>query len=626
MLTHDAMTMPSDESQPGPFAASAPPSRPEDVQATFVATLVDEWVRCGLRHAVVCPGSRSAPVALAFAERDEVTVHVHFDERSGSFLALGIARSDPASAPVAVVTTSGTAAAELHPAVIEAHQAGVPLLVCTSDRPPELRDVGAPQTIDQAHLYSRAVRWFADPGVAEEASASSWRALAARAVAESTGSAPGPVHLNLPFREPLVGTVGPLPQPRRPRPTHGGPAAGGHAWATRHDAASLAGGVQADLAQRLLDRRGLVLAGEGSDAGTTELARALGWPLAADPRSRAWDSGPPNVQCLEGILRSEAARVHLQPDVILRMGEPPASRMVNETVAGWCASGAEEIVISAVRWSDPAGTAALVVTADPAIVARDLLPAVRAGSPRAEDPAREDELGEWRGMWRSASEAAAGTLEEALDGLEVPNEPAIARGLVAAVAPDTHVLVSSSLPIRDVERYAVPRGDIHVVANRGANGIDGVVSTAVGVAVGSQMPAALLVGDLAFLHDSNGLTGAAGRAIDLVIVVVDNDGGGIFSFLPQARKLPGERFEQLFGTPHGLDLAALARSYGVRAERLTGDEARDLPKRVEEAFGRGGVQVVVVETDRARNVEVHRTVDAAIAKRVEAGLTSSWRL
>lgn len=642
MLTDDAMTTPSDQPQPAPHGPLTPASRPEDVQATFVATLVDEWVRCGLRHAVVCPGSRSAPLALAFADRAEVTVHVHPDERSGSYLALGIARSDPARAPVAIVTTSGTAAAELHPAVIEAHQAGVPLLVCTADRPPELRDVGAPQTVDQAYLYGRAVRWFADPGVADLASASGWRAFAARALAESIGSPPGPVHLNLPFREPLVGTPRSLPEPRHAGPHHLASASDQRGddhqpWTVHRAAASLGRWAEDDLVGRLVGRRGLILAGEGSDTGTNELAAALGWPVAADPRSRAWDSIPPNVQCLEGILRSEAARSRLQPEVILRLGEPPASRVVNETMAAWCASGAEEIVISSVRWSDPAGTAAVVVKAAPAAVARELLSLVQKPTSGADETASPDELGErdlslssvsrsqsrtstvveWQGTWRAASEAAAGALEEALGSVEAPNEPTIARELVAALAPGTHLLVSSSLPIRDVERYAVPRGDIRVVANRGANGIDGVVSTAVGVAAGSGSPAALLVGDLAFLHDSNGLIGAARRGVDLVIVVVDNDGGGIFSFLPQARQLSAERFEQLFGTPHGLDLAEVARAFGVRAERLTDDRARDLPKQVAEAFGRGGVQVLVVPTDRSRNVEVHRTLDTAVAKSVE---------
>ena len=215
----------------------------------------------------------------------------------------------------------------------------------------------------------------------------------------------------------------------------------------------------------------------------------------------------------------------------------------------------------------------------------------------------------------AAADGELGAVPSAADG---HNEPAVARAVLRAVAPGTTLVVSSSMPIRDVERYAAPRGEVRVVANRGANGIDGVVSTAVGVAVGSRQPAALLIGDVAFLHDSNGLLGAAGRGIDLVCVVVDNDGGGIFSFLPQATVLAAERFETLFGTPHGVDLVALAGAYGVRARRL--DPREDVTGAVAEAAAEGGVQVLVVRTDRADNVEVHRRVDEAVAAAVEAAL------
>jgi 2-succinyl-5-enolpyruvyl-6-hydroxy-3-cyclohexene-1-carboxylate synthase len=563
---------------------------PDDVQATFAATLVDEWVRDGLTDAVVCPGSRSTPLALALADHPGVRLHVQHDERSGGFLALGLGLAT--GRPAAVLTTSGTAAAELHPAVVEADLAGVPLLACTADRPPELRDVGAPQAIDQVHLYGRSVRWFGDPGVPDAAGADRWRPLAARAYAAAVGPPAGPVQLNLPFREPLVGTPGPLP-----------PARETGAWARRPALAGGATGVEVPAG------RVLVVAGAvpGLDGGLVHAAAAArGWPVVAEPRSAAWLPADTSVTHLDAIVRSPRAAEALRPDVVVRLGAPGSSRVVNEWLA---ASGAPEIVFGAPAWSDPAGTATVVSPDDPAgfLEAARLAPAAPAG-------------GGWLDAWQTASTAAAKALADELDGATAATEPGVARAVVAALADGARLMVSSSMPIRDVERYAAPRAGLTAIGNRGANGIDGVVSTALGVALGSAAPTALLVGDIAFLHDSNGLLGAAGRNADLVCVVVDNDGGGIFSFLPQATALAGERFETLFGTPHGLDLAALASAYGVDARRLAPGE--DVATAVSRAADEGGVRVLVIPTDRAANVAVHRRLDEAMAAAVEAALGS----
>lgn len=595
------------------------PGRPEDVQATFVATLVDEWVRGGVRAAVVCPGSRSTPLALALADHSGIAVQVHHDERSGGFLALGLALAG--GAPVVVLTTSGTATAELHPAVVEAHHSGVPLLVCTADRPPELQDVGAPQTIDQTHLFGDAVRWFADPGVADPASAGRWRAFASRALVEAHGPPAGPVQLNLPFREPLVGTPGPLPPARAAGP-----------WTTRLDtgASPTTGGlgVAAVAAmERLVGRRGVIVAGAAS--GTADdvvgLARRLGWPIVADPRADAWTPDPHVVAHLDGILRSDAARVALRPEVVLRLGASPASRVVNEWLA---AGGAEHVIVTETGWSDPDAVAVLVVRAAPAHFVASLAAHQQAVQPRPPEQASgfterpdgaDGRQGMWLGHWQAAVDAAAEAVAAALAADGAPNEPAVARDVAAALPDGAQLVVSSSMPIRDVERYAEPRTGLRILANRGANGIDGVVSTAVGAALAGP-PTALLIGDVAFLHDSNGLLGLAQRGVDLVIVVVDNDGGGIFSFLPQAGSLPGDRFETLFGTPHGLDLVALASAYGVDARAVT--EGDDVGRAVAEAAEKGGVHVLVVRTDRAANVDVHRQVDDAVAAAVTARLTT----
>jgi 2-succinyl-5-enolpyruvyl-6-hydroxy-3-cyclohexene-1-carboxylate synthase len=579
-----------------PMTADEPPITAA-AQATFAATLVDEWLRCGVRHAVVCPGSRSTPLALALAERPEIDLQIHHDERSGGFLALGLGLAT--GQPAVVLTTSGTAAAELHPAVVEADLAGVPLLACTADRPPELRDVGAPQAIDQVHLFGRAVRWFGDPGVPDVASASRWRAFAGRAFAATRGARPGPVHLNLPFREPLVGNAGPLPPGRGDRP-----------WVTGTSApvtaAAPADEVPVGLRQ-LAGRRGVIVAGAAPFDGPAlhRLAAALGWPVLAEPRSPAWIPAATGIVHLDAILRVPRAADGLRPEAILRVGAPGASRVVNDWLA---ASGADEVVVGAAAWSDPAATAATVIDGSPAGALAALGSAASGPIP-----------GAWLERWVAASAAAATAVAEALARESTPNEPAIARDVVAALPDGARLVVASSMPIRDVERYAAPRDGLAVLANRGANGIDGTVSTAVGVAVGSAAPTALLVGDVAFLHDSNGLLRAAGRGIDLVCVIVDNDGGGIFSFLPQARALPTERFETLFGTPHGLDLVALAAAYGVDARALERDDATGAA--VGEAIAKGGVHVLVARTDRAANLELHGRVDDAVAAAVDAALS-----
>ncbi len=591
-----------------------PSSGPAALQATFAATLVDEWLRAGSTDAVVCPGSRSTPLALALADAADagrLRLHIHHDERSGAFLALGLGLAT--GRPALVLVTSGTAAAELHPAVVEADLAAVPLLVCTADRPPELRDVGAPQAIDQVHLFGRSVRWYGDPGVPDDGGRDRWRAFAARAHAAASGDPAGPVHLNLPFREPLVGAADALPQGR----PDGAP------WTRTVAAPGERAPALAALAADLAGRRGIIVAGHlpagGGSAGAGPsgpvdgdavhaAAAALGWPVVAEPRSPAWCPADTLVPHLDAVLRSPQAVDLLRPEVIVRLGPPGASRVVNEWLSG---ASAREVVAGAPGWSDPSATAAVVVDQ-----AGPLVAALTAAAAEAAPPSGW--LDRWRtvaGAARAAADGELGAVARAADG---HTEPAVARAVVRGVGAGTTLVVSSSMPIRDVERYAVPRREVRVVANRGANGIDGVVSTAVGVAVGSGVPAALLIGDVAFLHDSNGLLGAAGRGIDLVCLVVDNDGGGIFSFLPQARALAADRFEALFGTPHGLDLVGLAAAYGVRARRL--DPREDVTGAVAEAAAEGGVQVLVVRTDRTANVEAHRRVDDAVAAAVEAAL------
>ncbi|MGI8661690.1 MAG: 2-succinyl-5-enolpyruvyl-6-hydroxy-3-cyclohexene-1-carboxylic-acid synthase [Acidimicrobiales bacterium] len=541
-------------------------AQPSTVQATFCATLVDEWVRAGVTHAVVAPGSRSTPLAVALTNEPRLRVEVFHDERAAGFAALGLALAT--GRPAVVVCTSGTATTHLHAAVVEADLSCVPLIVCTADRPPELRGVGAPQTIDQTHLYGRSPRWFFDPGVADIAAMASWRALAARAVAVASGAPRGPVHLNLPFREPLLGEVGALPPGR----------VDGSPWVelTRAKPESV---VLANTA------RLVVIAGPAAPPGLAE----AGWPVIADPGSGI--HGRNVVAHADAILRVAYTADRLVPDVILRVGRQPASRVVNDWLAR---SGAEEWVVSD-TWSDPAGTATHIRPADTMVEL-----------PTADTSYRDE--------WRLADDAAEDAIAAVLSGYELPTEPATARAVVAALPTGAHLVVASSMPVRDVEWFAPRRADLRIHANRGANGIDGTIATALGVAIANPVPVAVLLGDVAFLHDSTALIGVKARRVDLTIVVIDNDGGGIFSFLPQAAGLASEQFERLFGTPHGVRPEDIAAAHGIAS--LTVEDASALEPAIRSTFEAGGVWFVVVRTEREANVALHDELNAAVAKRL----------
>lgn len=551
----------------------------EVVQATFCATLVDEWVRQGVRHAVVAPGSRSTPIVLALAARRELDVHVFHDERSAGFAALGLGLA--AGRPAVLVCTSGTAATHFHAAVVEAHQSAVPLLVVTADRPPELHDVGAPQTIDQARLYGATVRWFHDPGVADAAAAGSWRSLAERAVSLTCGAHPGPVQLNLPFREPLVGAAGTLPAPNGTR--------------TAPVQTAVADEELVALGQSIDVQRGVIVAGRGAGDPDAVLALsdATGWPVLTEPRAGLGDRTGV-VRHFDSLLRHDGfARDHA-PEVVVRLGEPPASKVL----AGWVTgSGAIQVHVARVPTVvDPDHRVRDRVWADPTRVCRAWAPRLRGatGTP-------------WRTRWAHAERAARQVLADLLDDEAVLTEPGVARTVLRALPAGAHLVVSSSMPVRDLEWFGGARNDVTVHANRGANGIDGVVATATGVALATGAPTAVLLGDVALLHDSSSLVGLAGRRADVRIVVVDNGGGGIFSFLPQATALPEAQFERLFGTPHGSDLVALASAHGLPATAVTSTTE------LVAALGGRGPRLVRVASDRAHNVVVHERLHAAVA-------------
>ena len=575
---------------------------PYDANTSFARTFVDELVRGGVSDAVVAPGSRSAPLALALAGDGRVSVHVLLDERSAAGFALGAAKAS--RRPSVLCCTSGTATAHFHWAVLEAHHGRVPLIVCTADRPPELQGVGAPQTIDQTRLYGGAVRWFHDPGPPDDGAGTSaqWREVAAQAVMAATGSPAGPVHVNLPFREPLVPTGAALVD--APGRLDGAP------WVA---ALPLDRTPDRMLVQALADAVraapcGLLVAGWGADVGVetaSRFAAAAGWPVLADPLS-GLRAGEHAVSTYDALLRvPEFADGH-RPELVVRVGAPLTS-----SVAGRWLDQADEtwLVDRDGIWLDPsrAATTRLATRAGALLDAvAELLEAAPARVPGRVPDA-------WLDQWLGADRLARRAIDDACDASEDPFEGRVARDVVAALADGTTLVVASSMPVRDVEGFGAPRAGVRFLANRGVNGIDGFVSTVLGVAAGGDGgPVVGLLGDLCFLHDTNGLLGARDRGLDATFVVVDNDGGGIFSFLPQGDPAivePG-RFEELFGTPHGIDLAAVAALHGLPCAVV--DRASAVGPAVEDAVQAGGVRVVLVRTDRHLNVARHEAVWDAV--------------
>ena len=560
--------------------------------ATALArVLVDELLRGGVTDAVLSPGSRSAPVALALAAAERtgrLRLHVRIDERTAAFLALGLAKAG--GRPVPVLTTSGTAAAHLHAAVLEADASGVPLLVLTADRPPELRATGANQTVEQVGLFGGAVRFAADVGVPEAGREAAqnryWRSLVAKALITATGALapdPGPVHLNLAFREPLL-------------PDDAADLSG--PWAGRADEAPWTSARVAAAASSGTGVRGgrtLVVAGDGPPSRgrvAGEKAHSAGWPVVAEPSSGAWTGNAVRAGAL--LLGSSGWLAAHRPDRVVVVGRPTLSRPVGALLAH--PDVEVETVALAPRWPD-AGRSSARVGAD--------VPA-GTGVSGATD-------GAWTEEWRAAAAAVGSAVDAVLDAAPGLTGARLARDVVAALPSGSSLVLGSSTPVRDVDRLAVPRGDLAVLANRGVAGIDGTISTAVGAALAHGRthsgPAFALMGDLTFLHDLTGLlVGEGETAPDLTIVVPDNDGGGIFAQLETGEDRHAAAYRRVFGTPHGKNLVAVAQSLGWAASQVTAPEELDV------VLALGGPRVVVVRTDQRAEAELARQLRAAAAE------------
>jgi 2-succinyl-5-enolpyruvyl-6-hydroxy-3-cyclohexene-1-carboxylate synthase len=553
----------------------------------------EELARCGMTDACTSPGSRSTPIVLSLARTPGVKAWSHLDERVAGFFALGLAKQT--GRPVAVTCTSGTAAAELAPAVIEAAQARVPLIVLTADRPPELRDVGAGQTIDQLKLYGTAVKWFVEVGTHEATPERvRWmRTLACRAVWTALDGRPGPVHLNFPLREPLV-LDGPLPE-EDPCPGR----ADGRPWVAHPRVARPAPAQLPEVPVAPAPRTLIVAGRDERDPVLGEMIAAFAatarYPLLADPLSGA-RRGPTAIAHYDALLRDEQLAAELRPELVLRIGELPTSKWLRT----WLASLVDvaQVTLDAEgAWHDPAGVVSARIAASP----RATLAALTSEHRDAGEPA-------WLERWREADGAAADAIAATL-GDEL-SEPRVAAELVDVLPCEVTLVTAASMPIRDLEAFAAAKDDApRILANRGANGIDGTVATALGVAAAGAGPVVLHIGDVALAYDLTALLSARRLGLDLTIVLVNNDGGGIFHFLPVARE--GADFEQHVATPHGLDFAQAAALFGAR-HVLAGDRAT-LRAELERAVDGVGVTIVEVRTEREANVALHRRVWDAVA-------------
>jgi 2-succinyl-5-enolpyruvyl-6-hydroxy-3-cyclohexene-1-carboxylate synthase len=573
---------------------------PTNANTALASAFVEELARDGLRHAVVSPGSRSTPLAVALWRQPEIEVTVIVDERSAAFFALGAAQAT--GTPVAVLCTSGTAVANYHPAVFEADESAVPLVVLSADRPPELRGIGAGQTVDQIKVFGSSVRWFCEVGTheADDDGLLHYRSVACRALAAARGETrPGPVHLNLPWREPLA-----------PVPVEGAVTATDPLALKGRDGRPLTAVTSIDLEPSafLLEEMaghigdaisGVIVAGRQLDPELREplvhLARASGFPILAEPTSQL-RSGPHDrshvIAAYDLLLRDGRFARSVVPDFVLRFGEMPTSKSLRTWLA---ASGASEIVIDPFGgWNEPSNRAAALLRADPTELASGW--AARLEKEERAAPER----------WIAAEMAAQAALDSELGTGGSVAEPALHRALGRAHADGDLIYTASSMPIRDQEAFlGAEAADALFLCNRGANGIDGLISSGIGAAHASGRPTTIVSGDLGLLHDVGGLAALRDVSTPVRIVVIDNDGGGIFHFLPQEKALGGDEFEALLGTSRGIDVEKAAALFDLPHRRL--ESLGDLPEAL--AAGTG---LIEVKTDRQVNVALHQHLTQSV--------------
>lgn len=602
-----------------------------ELNLLWASTFMDELAGAGVATILIAPGSRSTPLVLAVGAHPEITSVVHLDERSAAFFALGVGKGS--GRPAAVITTSGTAVANLFPAVVEAAQSETPLLLLTADRPARLRGTDANQTIDQERIFGTYPVAFHDAGLPDEGSDSieRLRRLAVGAVTDSLGPPSGPVHVNFPFEKPL-----------HPAPTDAAPALEGRRRPSAPQRTMLDPSPEEALSIReRVGRavRGLVVVGplpggvrvgravveraaagrvDEDKEGGTSLARRTGFPLLADPlsgaRFREKAADVVRVDHYDLLLRDPAVRRHLRPDLVIRVGRAPTSSALNDLMTE---AGADVIVLDAGgRWRDHTGAATSYVAADPCRVAAAL-------SSEGADAASEEHNAPtqpWLDAWKRADAAARDAIDARVT--EVPHlpsgaaEPVETHAAVRALPPDGVLFTSSSMPVRDIDAYVSGGRAFGCLGNRGASGIDGITSTALGSCFATGRPTLVLLGDLAFIHDLNGLIPAADLALPVVFVVINNRGGGIFHMLPIREHEPA--FTRYFATPHQVNFQHAGGLYDLPFRRIPAGQVEEA---VATAFESGGTHILEVRSDREDNRRWRTETENAVRARVADALT-----
>ncbi|WP_226528397.1 2-succinyl-5-enolpyruvyl-6-hydroxy-3-cyclohexene-1-carboxylic-acid synthase [Metabacillus niabensis] len=563
-----------------------------DSLTRFVASFVDELTRLGVNKAVISPGSRSTPLAMLMAEHPKLSCYMNIDERSAGFFALGLAKEK--KKPVVLVCTSGTAAANYYPAIVEARYARVPLIVLTADRPHELRDVGAPQAIDQVQMYGNYPKWFVDVALPEEEVGMYRyvRTIAGRAFAISASHPAGVVHLNFPFREPLIPnlSLANLWEAEDDRPSYL------HTIQGLPQLAKDQIKVIADIMKGIA--KGLIICGEQNDpefiTAVMELSGKLKYPILADPLSQLRSGKSDKQGIIEGydsILKDPEMINILKPDLIIRFGPMPVSKPLMLMLKNY-PDITQIIVDPSEEYRDPTLNAAHMIVCNHTKFCQDL-----------SETLEECVSNQFYDDWILSNTIFQDMIEHELGHINDLFEGKIVRELQHILPDGSRLVVGSSMPIRDVDTFFRNTDkEISIFANRGANGIDGVVSTALGISADSTEPAFLLIGDLSFFHDFNGLLAAKMNNLDLTIILVNNDGGGIFSFLPQSKE--EKHFETLYGTPIGIDFSKVVEMYQGEHEKINSWD--ELHTYFQDKWLNKGLKVIEIETNRTTRVNIHR--------------------
>lgn len=585
----------------------------ENRNYAFAGAFVDELARCGLRHVCICPGSRSTPLAVSFARQTRIKKWVHLDERSAAFFALGIARQ--LNEPVALVCSSGTAISNFLPALVEARYSSVPLVVLTADRPPELVDWGALQTIEQTGLYGSYVKWSVTmpPPEVTTALMAFVRSAASRAFATANDAPKGAVHLNFPFREPLEPLAVPsdLPESTAARQNE--------AYTGRPDGLPFLRDISATKALSAIEishlaselssvKRGLIICGPDTDTGlavnVTALANRMGYPVLADCLSQV-RCGTHNcdiiIDCYDAFIGDKKIAGTLAPEVVIRFGALPVSK----PLTGYLEQhrSARQILVDNEGWRDPFHLTSEIWHIDAASFCADLLACLSA----------KQNAGEWNKKWRGIARTASSVIKKQLAEMPEMFEGRIFTELSRLLPENSLLFAGNSMPVRDMDTFFPSANTtIRFLSNRGASGIDGVVSTALGVSAVARNRLALVIGDISFYHDMNGLLAAKKFGLNATIIVINNDGGGIFSFLPQADY--ANVFEPYFGTPHGLTFKAAAEMYGLHYHLA--DNWKLFTRAVKKSLSGAGTTLIEVPGNRQSNAALHKRIRDAVIQQI----------